>query len=97
MSQSTEPKNKALVLEASDTLLNTRDYAAPKRFWSNGASVPVKVVVVHHSGYGHTVKIAEAVARGAAAVYGASVELVPADQAPRRWTFERRSFLVAGG
>jgi len=30
-------------------------------------SVPVKIVVVYHSGYGHTVKIAEAVARGAAA------------------------------
>jgi hypothetical protein len=68
MSQSTESKNKALVLEASDTLLNKRDDAAPKRFWSNGAPVPVKVVVVYHSGYGHTVKIAEAVARGADAI-----------------------------
>src|ERR1700722_19138244 len=47
--------------------------------------VLVKVVVVYHSGYGHTVKIAEAVARGAAAIYGASVELVPADEAPSRW------------
>jgi multimeric flavodoxin WrbA len=48
-------------------------------------SVPIKVVVVYHSGYGHTVKIAEAVARGAAAAKGASVELVAADEAPRRW------------
>src|SRR6201987_4748693 len=48
-------------------------------------SVPVKIVVVYHSGYGHTVKIAEAVARGAAAINGASVELVTAEQAPRRW------------
>ena len=48
-------------------------------------SVPVKIVVVYHSGYGHTVKIAEAVARGVGAVDGASVELVMAEQAPRRW------------
>ena len=48
-------------------------------------SVPVKIVVVYHSGYGHTVKIAEAVARGAATVNGASVELVTAEQAPGRW------------
>lgn len=48
-------------------------------------SVPVKIVVVYHSGYGHTVKIAEAVARGAAAINGASVELVTAEQAPGRW------------
>jgi len=48
-------------------------------------SVPVKIVVVYHSGYGHTVKIAEAVARGAAAIKGTSVELVSAEQAPGRW------------
>jgi NAD(P)H dehydrogenase (quinone) len=48
-------------------------------------SVPVKIVVVYHSGYGHTAKVAEAVARGAAAINGASVELVTADEAPRRW------------
>jgi len=34
MSQSPESKNKALVLEAFDTLFNKRDYAAAKRFWS---------------------------------------------------------------
>jgi hypothetical protein len=27
-------KNKALVLEAFDTLFNKRDYAAAERFWS---------------------------------------------------------------
>jgi len=51
----------------------------------NPISVPVKIVVVYHSGYGHTVKIAEAVARGAEAINGASVELVTAEEAPRRW------------
>jgi predicted SnoaL-like aldol condensation-catalyzing enzyme len=35
MSQSTESKNKALVLEAFDTLFNKRDYGAAERFWSS--------------------------------------------------------------
>jgi predicted SnoaL-like aldol condensation-catalyzing enzyme len=34
MNQSMESKNKALVLEAFDTLFNKRDYAAAERFWS---------------------------------------------------------------
>jgi predicted SnoaL-like aldol condensation-catalyzing enzyme len=29
-----ESKNRALVLEAFDTLFNKRDYATPERFWS---------------------------------------------------------------
>src|SRR5580765_8482407 len=41
MSQSTESRNKALVLEAFDTLFNKRDYAAAERFWSsNYAAIP---------------------------------------------------------
>ena len=48
-------------------------------------SVPTKVVVVYHSGYGHTVKVAEAVARGAAEVQGALVELIEAGEASQRW------------
>ena len=35
MSQPTESKNKALFLEAFDTLFNKRDYAAAERFWSS--------------------------------------------------------------
>ena len=35
MSQSRESRNKALVLEAFDTLFNKRDYAAAERFWSS--------------------------------------------------------------
>jgi NAD(P)H dehydrogenase (quinone) len=70
-------------LNASDTTLvplvkPNPDSRAPM-------SVPVKIVVVYHSGYGHTVKIAEAVARGAAAINGASVELLAAEKAPGRW------------
>jgi predicted SnoaL-like aldol condensation-catalyzing enzyme len=34
MSQTTEEKNKALVLKAFDTLFNRRDYTAAERFWS---------------------------------------------------------------
>jgi predicted SnoaL-like aldol condensation-catalyzing enzyme len=36
MNQSIESKNKALVLEAFDTLFNKRDYAAAERYWSPG-------------------------------------------------------------
>ncbi|MCU1262705.1 MAG: hypothetical protein JWO80_5590 [Bryobacterales bacterium] len=34
MNQTTQASNKALVLEAFDTLFNKRDYAAAERFWS---------------------------------------------------------------
>src|SRR4029434_1533090 len=34
MNQTTESKNKALVLEAFDTLFNKRDYAGAERYWS---------------------------------------------------------------
>jgi len=34
MSQTIEEKNKALVLEAFDTLFNRRDYAAAEKYWS---------------------------------------------------------------
>jgi predicted SnoaL-like aldol condensation-catalyzing enzyme len=34
MNQTIAEKNKALVLEAFDTLFNKRDYAAAERFWS---------------------------------------------------------------
>ena len=36
MSQTIQEKNKALVLEAFDTLFNRRDYATAERFWSPG-------------------------------------------------------------
>ena len=34
MSENLQEKNKALVLEAFDTLFNKRDYAAAERYWS---------------------------------------------------------------
>jgi predicted SnoaL-like aldol condensation-catalyzing enzyme len=36
MSQTKQEKNKALVLEAFDTLFNKRDYETAKRYWSPG-------------------------------------------------------------
>ena len=36
MSQTTQERNKALLLEAFDALFNRRDYAAAERFWSPG-------------------------------------------------------------
>jgi NAD(P)H dehydrogenase (quinone) len=43
-----------------------------------------RVAVVYHSGYGHTKVQAEAVARGAAAVAGTKVALVPVEEAAAR-------------
>jgi predicted SnoaL-like aldol condensation-catalyzing enzyme len=36
MPKTTPAQNKALVLEAFDTLFNKRDYASAERFWSDG-------------------------------------------------------------
>jgi predicted SnoaL-like aldol condensation-catalyzing enzyme len=35
MSQSKEEKNKALVLEAFETLFNRRDYVTAEQYWSS--------------------------------------------------------------
>ncbi len=59
--------------------------------------VTVKVAVVYHSGYGHTVKVAEAVARGAASVDGALIELIEAGEAPlRRQTLDDADAIIMG-
>jgi multimeric flavodoxin WrbA len=44
-----------------------------------------KVVVVYHSGYGHTAAVARAVARGAAGVDGIEVELISVTDIDRHW------------
>jgi predicted SnoaL-like aldol condensation-catalyzing enzyme len=36
MSQTTQEKNKAIVLEALDALFNRRDYAKAEQYWSPG-------------------------------------------------------------
>jgi NAD(P)H dehydrogenase (quinone) len=43
-----------------------------------------KVAIVYHSGFGHTQALAEAVAKGARAVPGATVSLVPVAEAEAR-------------
>ena len=45
----------------------------------------VNVVVVYHSGYGHTARQAEAVARGARSVAGAEVRVLTSDEAQKAW------------
>ena len=43
MSQTIQESNKALVLEAFDTLFNKRDYAAAERYWSPNSILPCSV------------------------------------------------------
>ena len=49
-------------------------------------STPIKIAIVYHSGYGHTAKIAEAVAHGAARIEGATAQLVRAEDAHLNWS-----------
>lgn len=44
-----------------------------------------KIVVVYHSGYGHTEVQAKAVARGAAKVEGSEVKLLNVEEAQQQW------------
>jgi multimeric flavodoxin WrbA len=44
------------------------------------------IAVVFHSGYGHTLKQAEAVARGVTSLPGVRATLVPVDEAEARWS-----------
>ncbi|MDW3689157.1 flavodoxin family protein [Cupriavidus sp. CV2] len=49
-------------------------------------SYSTKVAVLYHSGYGHTVRVAQAVAQGAASVNGVAVDLVKAEEAHLDWS-----------
>ncbi|MBI5121405.1 MAG: flavodoxin family protein [Rhodospirillales bacterium] len=44
-----------------------------------------KVAVIYHSGYGHTAKQAQAVAKGAGSVEGVSAQLISVDAADQHW------------
>jgi NAD(P)H dehydrogenase (quinone) len=44
-----------------------------------------RIAIVHHSGYGHTARIAEHVRQGAESVPGVEATLVPVDQAAQHW------------
>ncbi len=41
MSRTKEAQNKALVLEAFDTLFNKRDYVAAEHYWSPKSGLPM--------------------------------------------------------
>lgn len=45
-----------------------------------------KVVVLYHSGYGHTGALAEAVLKGAASVAGVHAQLIRCEDAERHWS-----------
>ena len=56
-----------------------------------------RIVVVYHSGYGHTAAQAEAVRQGAASVPGATVDLITADEAVKNWPlFEKADAIIFG-
>lgn len=46
----------------------------------------IKVAVVYHSGYGHTLKVAQAVASGASSVQGVEVTFIKAEDAHLQWS-----------
>ncbi len=46
---------------------------------------PIRLAVVYHSGYGHTARQAQAVARGAEAAGNVEVTLVPVDDVDQHW------------
>ncbi len=55
------------------------------------------IAIVYHSGYGHTAKQAEAVARGALTVAGATAALVKVEDVDRHWTdLEKADAMIFG-
>ena len=56
-----------------------------------------KIAVVYHSGYGHTLKIAEAIARGAASLDHIAIDLVSVDDVAQRWdVLDRADGIIMG-
>jgi NAD(P)H dehydrogenase (quinone) len=56
-----------------------------------------RIAVVYHSGYGHTAKQAQAVARGAAGVDGAEALLISVDDIDQHWdTLEQVDGIIFG-
>jgi NAD(P)H dehydrogenase (quinone) len=55
------------------------------------------IVIVYHSGYGHTAAQAEAVRKGAASVPGATVELIKVEDAEKNWElFDKADAIIFG-
>ena len=56
-----------------------------------------KIVVVYHSGYGHTAVQADAVRRGASEVAGAKVALIPVEERAQKWdVFDAADAIIFG-
>lgn len=58
---------------------------------------PIRLAVVYHSGYGHTAKQAQAVARGADAAGNVEVTLVPVDDVDQHWDLLAQSDAIIFG
>ena len=56
-----------------------------------------RVTIVYHSGYGHTARLAQSVARGAESVAGAIVQLVPVAEVEKHWDALDRSDAIIFG
>lgn len=57
----------------------------------------VHVAIVYHSGFGHTAALAKSVERGAKAVDGAEVQLIPVDSINDHWsTLESADAIIFG-
>jgi NAD(P)H dehydrogenase (quinone) len=55
------------------------------------------IAIVYHSGYGHTAKQAEAVARGALSVDGATAALIKVEEVDQRWAdLEKADAIIFG-
>jgi len=55
------------------------------------------IVIVYHSGYGHTAALAEAVREGAASVPDSRVELIKAEEAENKWDiFHKADAIIFG-
>jgi NAD(P)H dehydrogenase (quinone) len=55
------------------------------------------IAIVYHSGYGHTARQAEAVARGALTVQGVSAALIKVEEADRHWAdLEKAEGIIFG-
>jgi NAD(P)H dehydrogenase (quinone) len=62
------------------------------------AVVKINVAIVYHSAYGHTRRVAEAVARGVDSVDGATAQLLPVEDVHGQWaSLEAADAIIFGG
>lgn len=61
-------------------------------------AVKINVAIVYHSAYGHTRRVAEAVARGVELMEGATAQLLSVEVAPNHWDLlEAADAIIFGG